>query len=138
MRKIFVDTGAFIAKELAADQHHQQAATAWAELIKGGIQIFSTEHILDESATLLARRTTYAWASSWGIDALDSGIVWLRSGVKDLNAAFQLMRKYADQGVSFTDAMSFAIMHREGIKQVFGFDRHFEAAGFRLWSSRRP
>jgi predicted nucleic acid-binding protein len=40
--------------------------------------------------------------------------------------------------VSFTDDMSFAIMHREGIKQVFGFDRLFEYAGFRLWSGRRP
>ncbi|MEX1044724.1 MAG: hypothetical protein WEC73_01230 [Chthoniobacterales bacterium] len=42
------------------------------------------------------------------------------------------MRKFADQGVSFTDGMSFVLMRREGLWEVFGFDGHFTAAGFRL------
>ena len=45
------------------------------------------------------------------------------------------MRKYADQAVSFTDCESIVLMKRRGIKHIFGFDRHFEAAYFRLWPS---
>ncbi len=132
MRKLFVDTGAFIAKEIASDQHHGRAKQLWAEAKEG--LLFSSEHVLDECATLLARRTNYANASSWGKDALESGIEWLQNQPSDWNDAFRLMRKYADQGVSFTDCLSFTMMKRAGLKDVFGFDRHFESAGFRLWS----
>ena len=40
------------------------------------------------------------------------------------------MRKYADQDVSYTDCVSFAIMHRLRIRTAFTFDRHFRLAGF--------
>jgi uncharacterized protein len=42
------------------------------------------------------------------------------------------MRKYADQGVSFTDCVSFAIMRRHKIRTAFTFDRHFKLAGFNV------
>jgi len=32
-----------------------------------------------------------------------------------------------------TDCLSFALMRREGIGAVFGFDHHFERAGFEMW-----
>ncbi len=45
-----------------------------------------------------------------------------------------LFEKYADQRVSFTDCISFVLMRRHKIRQVFSFDRHFELAGFVVWS----
>lgn len=85
--------------------------------------------------TLLARRTSYTWAAGWGQDALKSGITWLKAEESDWATALRLMRKLADQGVSFTDCISFALMRREGLRYVFGFDGHFAAAGFRLKNS---
>lgn len=131
MKGIFVDTGAFVAKEIIADQHHESAVRGWAGA--RDFRLYSSEHVLDESATLIARRTTYAWAAEWGADVLEAGIEWLRTEDTDRPQAFALMKKYADQGVSFTDCLSFLLMKRAGIRSVFGFDRHFEAAGFRLW-----
>ena len=134
MKKLFVDTGAFLAKEIAADQHHASATKCWGQA-KNAV-LFSSEHVLDECVTLLARRTSYANASGWGKDALDSGIEWLQTQPSDWNSAFDLMRKYADQGVSFTDCLSFVLMKRAGVKDVFGFDRHFDSSGFRLWPAQ--
>ena len=134
MKKLFVDTGAFLAKEIAADQHHASATECWLQAQKA--MLFSSEHVLDECVTLLARRTNYANASSWGKDVLESGIEWLQTRPSDWNSAFDLMRKYADQGGSYTDCLSFILMERAGLKDVFGFDRHFEAAKFRLWSAK--
>jgi uncharacterized protein len=133
MKRLFVDTGAFVAKEIAGDQYHALATRCWREIEEENCQLVSSEHILDESATLIARRTHYAWAADWGNDVLDAGIEWLRADVTEWRQALQLMRKYADQGGSFTDCPSAVLMKRVGVKQVFGFDRHFEALGFRVW-----
>ena len=43
------------------------------------------------------------------------------------------MRKFADQAVPFTDCVSFVLMKKGRVRDVFGFDNHFVAAGFRLW-----
>ena len=64
---------------------------------------------------------------------MDSGIEWLQAAEDDWREALVLMRKFADQGVSFTDCLSAVLMKRTGLRQVFGFDRHFEALGFRVW-----
>jgi len=133
MKKLFIDTGAFIAKEIGGDQYHAVAARAWLEAGEGAYRLFSSEHILDESATLIARRSTYAWAAEWAEDALNAGIEWLRADREEWQQALRLMKKYADQGVTFTDCLSFVLMKREKLHHVFGFDRHFEAAGFGLW-----
>ncbi len=133
MKPLFVDTGAFLAKEIAADQHHEAATAFWRQIGEDRPRLYSSEHILDETATLLARRTSYAWAAQWGCDVLSAGIEWLPSERQDLLEAFGLMRKFADQGVSFTDCVSFVLMKKNGLRNVFGFDGHFSAAGLRVW-----
>lgn len=130
MKKIFIDTGAFLAKEIKRDQHHTDAVATWSRLGAHPQALFTSEHCIDETATLLARRTTYAFAAAWGTDLLASGITILQAEPADWKSGFQLMRKFADQGVSFTDCLSFALMKRHRIRAVFGFDHHFTAAGF--------
>jgi predicted nucleic acid-binding protein len=130
VKKVFVDTGAFLAKEIKRDQHHSEAAALWARLGVHPEALYTSEHCMDETATLLARRTSYAFAADWGKDLLQSGIHILQTEASDWTAAFQSMRKFADQGASFTDCLSFALMKRHRIRSVFGFDQHFVAAGF--------
>jgi predicted nucleic acid-binding protein len=133
LKSLFVDTGAFLAKEIVSDQHHDAANTFWREIARDRPRLYSSEHVLDETATLLARRTSYAWAAQWGHDVLSASIEWLPSESQDLLDAFGLMKKFADQAVSFTDSLSFVLMKKAGLRDVFGFDGHFSAAGFRLW-----
>ena len=40
------------------------------------------------------------------------------------------LHRFADQGFSLTDAVSFEIMARERLTHPFAFDRHFEIAGY--------
>ena len=136
MRAIFIDTGAFLAKEIAADQFHRQAMEFWQRITEEESPVlYSSEHVLDETVSLLARRTSYSWATEWGTDVLNAGIQFLPTNGNDLKDAFHLMRKFADQAVTLTDCISFVLMKKEGLRDAFGFDRHFTSAGFRLWPS---
>ncbi len=131
---IFIDTGAFLARYVERDQHHATAQLAWAELGRSRQKAFTSNFVLDETLTLLARRVSYAFASDraayiWASDALTI----LRPTEPDELAALDLFRKYADQKVSFTDCISFALMKRQRLRRAFTFDRHFHAAGFEVW-----
>ena len=133
-RKLFLDTGSLIARELSRDQYHEQAADAWRRLVDSKCRLFCGEHVFDECMTLLSRRHSYAFAAQCGYNYLNTHLIhWLTATDDDLRAALRLMKKYSDQAVSYTDCISFVLMEREGLKHVFGFDHHFKAARFNLW-----
>lgn len=113
------------------------ATAGFSTLAQVACEIYSSEHVLDETLTLLARRESYRYAAVAGDELLSSRIVhWLDATPAEWRMALRFMRKYADQSVSFTDCLSFALMKRENIRYVFGFDRHFAAAGFQLWPGK--
>src|SRR5437764_542292 len=41
--------------------------------------------------------------------------------------------RYADQEVSFTDGVSFALMARNRLTSAFAYDGHFDAVGYTAW-----
>lgn len=89
--------------------------------------------MLDEAITLLARRTTYAFAADRAAKWLASrSLTILRPDEQDESDTLQFFRKYADQHVSFTDCISFVLMGKLGLKSVFTFDRHFVLSGFQV------
>lgn len=44
--------------------------------------------------------------------------------------AEKILRQYADQSFSYTDAVSFTLMRQRSIGEAFAFDQHFVTAGF--------
>jgi len=131
---IFVDTGAFIGHLVATDQHHDEASRAWQELAGSDEQIFTSNFVVDETLTLLARRTSYEFAAARGREILGSGVLRILRPEHDEEwEALEAFEKLADQSVSFTDCTSFALMRRQRIGRVFTFDRHFRMAGFETW-----
>jgi len=130
---IFVDTGAFLAKYIAKDEHHRASISPWYALEKSKERLFTTNFVLDETFTLLGRRTGYAFAAQKARAILSSSaITILRPGKYDEIEAVKLFEKFADQSVSYTDCISFVLMRSNKIERVFTFDRHFELAGFAL------
>jgi predicted nucleic acid-binding protein len=134
---IFVDTGAFLARHLARDEHHESARRAWDELASTGWRVYTSNFVLDETFTLLARWVSYDFAAERADAILAStSLEILRPDAADEVSALDLFRKFGDQQVSFTDCVSFALMKRSGIARAFAFDRHFVHAGFELWPVR--
>ena len=128
---IFVDTGAFLARYLKRDQYHEQAVQYWQKLGRERLRCFTSNFVLDETFTLLARRSTYAFAADRAHNLLHArALTILRSDLEHEQAAVELFQKYADQDVSFTDCISFVLMQKYHLGQAFTFDRHFAYAGF--------
>ena len=48
-------------------------------------------------------------------------------------AARRWIERLAPRPVSYTDAVSFAVMNATRCDQVLGFDQDFAAAGFEVW-----
>ncbi|HEV2199690.1 MAG TPA: PIN domain-containing protein [Bryobacteraceae bacterium] len=126
----FVDSGALLAVHLENDQYHRAAIEKWRELAKPAI---SGDLVIAEFATTLARRAGYRFAANAVEHILTSAnFEVVRSSRDDEFEALCWMRKFADQRVSFTDCVSFAIMRRLKIRTAFTFDRHFRLAGFEV------
>ena len=131
---IFVDTGAFLARHLRSDQFHASAKRGWKELRRREWKLVTSNFVLDETLTLLGRRASYPFAAERGRRILLSKtLLVLRPEAEDELEALRLFGKFADQRVSFTDCVSFALMRRRGIERAFTFDAHFERAGFTVW-----
>ena len=129
----FFDTGAFIALWLAQDGRHQDAVKALESLRREGGRLCTSSFVLDEAITLVGRRAGAGFAADRARGVLDSkAMSVLRPEAEDERFALTLFEKFSDQGVGFTDAVSFALMRRHHIKRAFTFDRHFHSAGFTL------
>lgn len=128
---IFIDTGAFLARYIERDQYHNVAAQHWRTLQDDRRRCFTSNFVLDETITLLARRSTYQFAAQRARNLFESTrLTILRPDENDELAALERFQKYADHGVSFTDCVSFVLMERQNIKSAFSFDRHFTIPGF--------
>lgn len=130
---IFIDTGAFLARYIERDQYHNAATKHWQTLRNDQRRCFTSNFVLDETFTLLARRSTYRFAAERARNLLQStSLSILRPDAECEAAALELFEAFADQSASFTDCVSFVLMEKHSIKCAFSFDRHFAIAGFEL------
>ena len=128
---IFIDTGAFIAKYVLADQFHVKSVHMWSELEKKKVKIVTSNFILDETLTLLARQTNYDFSAKIARIIYQSNVINILRPTHDTELrALVLFDKFSDQKVSFTDCISFQLMKEHRINMAFSFDRHFVLAGF--------
>ena len=131
--KFFIDSGAFIARFIQKDQHHRQAAELWELLRQKDANCVTSNFVLDETFTLLGRRAGYEFAHERALNLYASqALTIMRPDLNDEIIGLNYFKKYADQSVSFTDCISFALMDRIKTKRVFTFDKHFQWAGYQL------
>jgi len=131
-REVFIDTGAFLSRFHLRDGKNEISKEIWQKLRDDNRIFITSNHVIDELATLLGRRTGYKFSARKLQKVYSSDIRIERTDKSDELEALDFFEKYADQCVSFTDCLSFVIMQRLKIEQVFTFDKHFKYAGFEL------
>jgi len=130
MQPLFIDTGAWIALEIANDHSHR-AAIQFASQQGRLFQWITTNWVIAETITWLRRRTDHATAVRFGNRVRASQqLRILRVSETQENQAWSIFSRYQDKDFGFVDCTSFAVMESLGIQQAFAFDRHFRQAGY--------
>ncbi len=70
-----------------------------------------------------------------GVDRIDASpsVTVHFPGPEDHRAARRWLERLAPRPITYTDAVSFAVMEATGCRYVLGFDQDFAAAGYGLW-----
>ena len=133
-RRLFVDSGAWIALRSRRDQHHAEADRLFREALRRRIPLVTTNLVIAESHRLTLFRAGVAPAlrALDRIDASPSVTVHFPTA-EDHAAARRWLERMAPRPITYTDAVSFAVMEATACRYVLGFDRDFVAAGFTLW-----
>lgn len=133
--KLFLDSGAFVARHSKNDVNHAKAVETFQKILEGKIPVtrmYTSDYVFAEAVTVaLARTKHHSHAVELGEAILNSKAIEILRVEDDIfNEAWEIFKAYKEQGFSFVDCTSFALMKKKDIKYVFSFDRHFDAMGF--------
>ncbi len=128
--RVFVDSSAYIALARRDDEHHVPALAILAVLQRRRARLFTTNFVAAETHAMLLRYLGIAPARQFLQDLDHSQVTTIvRAEPDDETAARAIIYRYNDKDFSLTDAISFAVVARLRIPQVFAFDHHFAQYG---------
>ena len=133
MRRVFVDTGGFVALLVAEDQMHSRAAALFALASRERWALVTTNAVVIETySVLLARAREGRRAAVAFLDAIETSVHALTVEpirTEDELKAAALVRAHVDKSYSLCDALSFVVMERLAVNEAIAFDRHFREYG---------
>lgn len=133
MRRVFLDTSAFVALRNSAEREHLAARTALSTLVSERAALYTSNYIFAETYTALLVRVGRSEAIEWGRHFHASEAIELIRVDESIDQeAWSILESHTDKQWSYVDATSFALIAREGIDTALAFDRHFAQRGLTL------
>jgi len=134
---VLVDSGAWIALVRATDRHHGEADRMVRQAVRDRIPLVTTNLIVAEVHRFVLFHVGIQ-AAALVLDRIDASARLSIEFVTPAHhvAARRWLIKLSDQVITYTDAVSFAVMEAAPCTAVMTFDHDFVTAGFRLWQPR--
>jgi predicted nucleic acid-binding protein len=133
LKKVFIDTSAFVALRNSAEREHRVARAALSTLVSERAALYTSNYVFSETYTTLLVRVGRSEAIEWGRRFRASEAIELIRVEESIdNEAWAILESHVDKQWSHVNATSFAIMEREGINTALAFDRHFTQRGLTL------
>jgi uncharacterized protein len=130
-RGVFIDSSAFFAAMDRREADHAAAIGLLSALQGAQIPLFTSNFIRAEAHALVLARASSFHARNF-LSALASGRIRLIQVLpEDEVRAIDIVMRYRDKEFSLTDATSFVVMERLGLRDAFSFDSDFSQYGFR-------
>jgi predicted nucleic acid-binding protein len=127
---IIADSSALVSLAIETDHNHKPAITASEVLRKTSRPIILPTVVFVETINILGKKSGHETALKAAGDLLRPNSQFVLHDTKDYFAA--ALRKFKDQAaaVSLTDCLVMAIADNYNTKDIFGFDKQFEDAGY--------
>jgi uncharacterized protein len=133
LRKVFIDTSAFVALRNRAEREHVAARAALSMLVSERAVLCTSNYVFAETYMALLVRVGRSEAIEWGRRfRVGEAIELIRVEESLDDEAWATLESHTDKQWSYVDATSFALMEREGIDTALAFDRHFAQRGLIL------
>lgn len=129
---LFVDSSAWIALASTRDRRHGEADEAMREALRARTRLVTTNLVLAEVQRWLLFRAGPLPARAALARVEESPAVEIAFATREHHmTALEWLNRLSDQRLSYTDAVSFAVMRAERCDTALTFDRDFTVAGFR-------
>lgn len=135
-RKLFIDATAWINFVLIGEPHHEEAVTFLRTCIEEGKALFTSNDIVDETITRLRYRVNFKVANDF-FQLFQRNVkqqlltqLWVDEQLQF--EAWDLLKKFREHKLSFTDATSIAIIKRFKLDAIITFDADFKKVGMRI------
>jgi predicted nucleic acid-binding protein len=128
---VFADTSALYATLVKDDKNHSRAVRAFRGLATREACLVTSSYVLVEVYALITRRLGLPAVAAFRNDfapLLD--VVWVDGDLHESALDWLLRRGVRD--ISLVDAVSFMVIRRHQIDEVFAYDRRFSREGFKL------
>jgi uncharacterized protein len=128
---IFIDTGAFYALADRKDPAHKRARAFFEGCDS---TLIATDFIFAETMSLLTKRLSKKIAIAVGEGIRQSLKFRFEETTPEIREkAWMLFSGHRDKDYDLVDCISVLTMESLGIRDVFGFDRHYAQYGFNLF-----
>lgn len=129
----FADTSWWVGWAVPRDGRHLDAV-AVLKRVDTAEKLLTTNHIVGETWTLLARRGSHQSAVAF-LDRIEGLVSEKKLVVHSVTTgqehkAWSWLRRHDERVYSFVDATSFQVMRERRIREALAFDGDFAAAGF--------
>ena len=128
--KVFVDSSAWIALEVANDINHKASIRNIQKLKRERSLFFTNEYVLAETYTRLIYDINLAAAKKFHDNirfALkEEGLIILEIDSQIREAVWGELNRYSDHKLSFTDGTMVVNFKYYKLDEIFTFDKHFK------------
>ncbi len=129
--RIFLDTWGWVALGDRKESRHRQVVECYERGKKLAGGVWTSNFVLDETLTLIFRRTPFVEAFSFSRSLLQAPFIRIEPVTEArFRKAFELRERFSDKPrISFTDLTSMAIMSELRITDIVTADTHFTQVG---------
>lgn len=131
IKKIFVDSDAFVALAKADDANHLKAQEILNQLIDKQVAFLTSNYVFAETVTVISQRVGHKAAIVF-IQQIKTAeplfsIHYVDQEIEDL--AIDLFKVQHSKNVSFVDCANIALIKHDRLDAIFSFDRIYKKNG---------
>lgn len=130
--KVLIDSDALFALYVANDLHHQTAKEILHRFLKEKAELFVTNLVLQETATVISYRLGQKQALDFLKRFSQVNIKQVFVNKNLIAKSWLVFKKQTKKGTSFIDCANIVVTRELKVDKIFSFDRFYQQTGAKI------